>query len=215
MIYCLMTGATSCLTFCHAWFASILLWFAVLWQKVSYVLLTSVQDLHPFFCNLLSYVLLCGTCIHSTVTCSLMTVVLCSTVQDLHPFYCDLLSLLYDRDHYKLSLGQLNTARHLIDKLVLSFAFVSSCVCVCKALSMCVYERETLSMCVWDWLWACVCVCVTERACACIRMVMCVYVRLGRERERAHMCESIMCAGTRSAERVCVCAWVSMCAFVL
>lgn len=38
-------------------------------------------------------------------------------IQDLHPFYCDLLSLLYNRDHYKLALGQLNTARHLVDNV--------------------------------------------------------------------------------------------------
>lgn len=33
----------------------------------------------------------------------------------MHPFYADLLNVLYDRDHYKLALGQLNTCRHLID----------------------------------------------------------------------------------------------------
>lgn len=36
-------------------------------------------------------------------------------LDDLHPFYGDLLNVIYDRDHYKLALGQLNTARHLID----------------------------------------------------------------------------------------------------
>lgn len=34
---------------------------------------------------------------------------------DLHPFYADLLNVLYDRDHYKLALGQLATARSLVD----------------------------------------------------------------------------------------------------
>ncbi|CAN8062556.1 unnamed protein product [Agarophyton chilense] len=34
---------------------------------------------------------------------------------ELHPFYADLLNVLYDRDHYKLALGQLATARSLID----------------------------------------------------------------------------------------------------
>lgn len=38
-------------------------------------------------------------------------------MQDLHPFYADLLNTLYNKDHYKLSLGQLNIARHLIDKV--------------------------------------------------------------------------------------------------
>lgn len=36
--------------------------------------------------------------------------------QEIHPFFADLLNILYDKDHYKLALGQLNTAKHLIDK---------------------------------------------------------------------------------------------------
>ncbi|CAH1774925.1 unnamed protein product [Owenia fusiformis] len=38
-------------------------------------------------------------------------------LQDIHPFYADLMNVLYDRDHYKLALGQINTARHLIDSV--------------------------------------------------------------------------------------------------
>lgn len=38
-------------------------------------------------------------------------------IEDIHPFYADLMNVLYDRDHYKLALGQLNTARSLIDKV--------------------------------------------------------------------------------------------------
>ncbi|KAK9843474.1 hypothetical protein WJX81_004449 [Elliptochloris bilobata] len=38
-------------------------------------------------------------------------------VDDVHPFYADLLNVLYDRDHYKLALGQLHMARSLIDKV--------------------------------------------------------------------------------------------------
>lgn len=38
-------------------------------------------------------------------------------LDDLHPFYGDLLNILYDKDHYKLALGQLNTARHLIENV--------------------------------------------------------------------------------------------------
>ena len=38
-------------------------------------------------------------------------------VDDVHPFYSDLLNVLYDKDHYKLALGQLNTARNIIDKI--------------------------------------------------------------------------------------------------
>jgi len=35
-------------------------------------------------------------------------------LDDIHPFYSDLLNVLYDKDHYKLALSQVNTARHLI-----------------------------------------------------------------------------------------------------
>jgi len=38
-------------------------------------------------------------------------------LDDIHPFYADLSNVLYDRDHYKLALGQLNVARGLIDKV--------------------------------------------------------------------------------------------------
>lgn len=38
-------------------------------------------------------------------------------LDDLHPFYADLINILYDRDHYKLALGQVNTARALIDNI--------------------------------------------------------------------------------------------------
>ncbi|KAI9920716.1 hypothetical protein PsorP6_001936 [Peronosclerospora sorghi] len=38
-------------------------------------------------------------------------------LDDLHPFYADLINILYDRDHYKLALGQVNTARALIDTI--------------------------------------------------------------------------------------------------
>lgn len=36
-------------------------------------------------------------------------------LDDIHPFYADLLNILYDRDHYKLALGQLSLAKKLID----------------------------------------------------------------------------------------------------
>lgn len=36
-------------------------------------------------------------------------------LEEVHPFYADLINVLYSKDHYKLALGQLNTARNLID----------------------------------------------------------------------------------------------------
>lgn len=38
-------------------------------------------------------------------------------LDDVHPFYADLMNVLYDKDHYKLALGQLNMARHLVDNV--------------------------------------------------------------------------------------------------
>jgi nucleolar GTP-binding protein len=35
-------------------------------------------------------------------------------LDDIHPFYADLCNVLYDRDHYKLALGQLNVAKNLL-----------------------------------------------------------------------------------------------------
>jgi nucleolar GTP-binding protein len=37
--------------------------------------------------------------------------------QDLHPFLASLMNVLYDKNHYKLALGQLRTAKHLIDQV--------------------------------------------------------------------------------------------------
>ncbi|KAF5735785.1 Nucleolar GTP-binding protein 1 [Tripterygium wilfordii] len=38
-------------------------------------------------------------------------------LDDIHPFYGDLLHVLYNKDHYKLALGQVNTARNVISKI--------------------------------------------------------------------------------------------------
>ncbi|CAH1403819.1 unnamed protein product [Nezara viridula] len=38
-------------------------------------------------------------------------------LDSVHPFFADLMNVLYDKDHYKLALGQLNQARHLIDNV--------------------------------------------------------------------------------------------------
>lgn len=38
-------------------------------------------------------------------------------LQDLHPFLSSLVNVLYDKNHYKLALGQLRTAKHLIDSV--------------------------------------------------------------------------------------------------
>ncbi|CAI5468122.1 unnamed protein product, partial [Closterium sp. Yama58-4] len=38
-------------------------------------------------------------------------------LEEIHPFYGDLLNVLYDKDHYKLALGQVNVARGIIDRI--------------------------------------------------------------------------------------------------
>ncbi|EEB09718.1 GTP binding protein Nog1 [Schizosaccharomyces japonicus yFS275] len=38
-------------------------------------------------------------------------------LNDIHPFHADLLNILYDRDHLKIALSQLSTARHLIENV--------------------------------------------------------------------------------------------------
>ena len=38
-------------------------------------------------------------------------------LDDIHPFYNDLMNVLYDKDHYKVALGQLNIVRKRCDQL--------------------------------------------------------------------------------------------------
>jgi nucleolar GTP-binding protein len=38
-------------------------------------------------------------------------------LDDIHPFYADLMNVLYDKDHYKLALGHLNKANHMIENV--------------------------------------------------------------------------------------------------
>lgn len=38
-------------------------------------------------------------------------------IDDIHPFYADLCNVLYDRDHYKLALGQVNATRKIVDSV--------------------------------------------------------------------------------------------------
>lgn len=54
--------------------------------------------------------------------------------QEVHPFYADLMNILYDKDHYKIALGQMNTARHLIDGLVFMFCAMFHLASTPKAL---------------------------------------------------------------------------------
>jgi nucleolar GTP-binding protein len=56
-------------------------------------------------------------------------------VDDIHPFYADLMNVLYDKDHYKLALGQLAVAKQLIDKLSTGAPAAACRVATCCALA--------------------------------------------------------------------------------
>ncbi|XP_040290151.1 nucleolar GTP-binding protein 1 [Bufo bufo] len=43
-------------------------------------------------------------------------------LDDVHPFYADLMNVLYDKDHYKLALGQINIAKNLVDNVAKDYA---------------------------------------------------------------------------------------------
>jgi nucleolar GTP-binding protein len=64
-------------------------------------------------------------------------------VDDMHPFFGDLLNVLYDRDHYKLALGQLHTARSLIDKVAQG---VSPLLCKAGSSAACLNLSGQISM---------------------------------------------------------------------
>ena len=71
---------------------------------------------------------------------------LCLPYQDLHPFYADLLNVLYDKDHYKIALAQLNTARHLIDNVAqesVRFLKFGDSLYRCKQLKRAALGRQT------------------------------------------------------------------------
>ena len=38
-------------------------------------------------------------------------------LDDIHPFFADLINVIYDKDHYKLALGHIHTARNLVDNI--------------------------------------------------------------------------------------------------
>jgi nucleolar GTP-binding protein len=38
-------------------------------------------------------------------------------LQDIHPFHSALMNTLYDADHFRIALGQLSTAKHLIEQV--------------------------------------------------------------------------------------------------
>lgn len=48
-------------------------------------------------------------------------------LQDIHPFHKDLLNTLYDADHFRIALGQLSTAKHLIETVARDYVRLLKC----------------------------------------------------------------------------------------
>lgn len=48
-------------------------------------------------------------------------------LEDIHPFHKDLLNTLYDSDHYKIALGQLSTAKHLMETISRDYVRLLKC----------------------------------------------------------------------------------------
>ena len=42
-------------------------------------------------------------------------------LDDIHPFYADMINILYDKDHYKLALGTVNTAKNICQKIATDY----------------------------------------------------------------------------------------------
>ncbi len=78
-------------------------------------------------------------------------------LEDIHPFYRDLMNVLYSKDHYKLALGQLHTARTLLDNLgkdyVRLLKFADS-LYRCKELKRAALGRYVALAvrCQWQWM---------------------------------------------------------------
>lgn len=43
-------------------------------------------------------------------------------LDDLHPFFTDLINVLYDKDHYKIALGQINNLKNIIDNIAKDYS---------------------------------------------------------------------------------------------
>ena len=61
-------------------------------------------------------------------------------LDDVHPFYADLMNVLYDKDHCKLALDQLNTARYLDNAALYYVRKYCDSLCRCKQLNKSVFS---------------------------------------------------------------------------
>ena len=112
-------------------------------------------------------------------------------VDDVHPFYADLLNVLYDRDHYKLALGQLHMARSLIDKVAQGAPRLCHLVLVRRANSLePMYKTLQLRYCVHLNTWSRVCAVIKARIKGCFCGVA-DYVRLLKYGDSLYRCKEL------------------------
>uniref|UniRef100_A0A8C8TL09 OBG-type G domain-containing protein n=1 Tax=Peromyscus maniculatus bairdii TaxID=230844 RepID=A0A8C8TL09_PERMB len=65
-------------------------------------------------------------------------------LDDIHPFYADLMNIFYDKDHYKLALGQMNIAKNLVDNVAKDYVWLmkyGDSLYRCKQLKHAVFGR--------------------------------------------------------------------------
>lgn len=65
-------------------------------------------------------------------------------LDDIHPFFADILNVLYDKDHYKIALGQINVVRNIIEKIAADYTKLmkfSDSLYRCKQLKIAAFGR--------------------------------------------------------------------------
>ncbi|MCJ1450955.1 Nucleolar GTP-binding protein 1 [Mycoblastus sanguinarius] len=73
-------------------------------------------------------------------------------LQDIHPFHKDLLNTLYDADHFRIALGQLSTAKHLIETVSRDYVRLLKCEVFDspdpeKSADLCLLDAQSLFQC--------------------------------------------------------------------
>ncbi len=65
-------------------------------------------------------------------------------LNDIHPFFADLLNVLYDKDHYKIALGQVNVVKSIVEKIAKDYVKLmkyGDSLYRCKALKIAAFGR--------------------------------------------------------------------------
>lgn len=113
-------------------------------------------------------------------------------VDDMHPFFGDLLNVLYDRDHYKLALGQLHTARSLIDKVAQGKDQAAPPSNIYGNGHMVQYDALTILACIADLPHLFICTqCFALEAMSSASVVCADYVRLMKYGDSLYRCKEL------------------------